>query len=89
MKLSEMARKVVDAIEECGASDKLTHAVTLAGELATALEFDELLAVAKIKGWKIPEKDDPFPFHSWTWYWRNCIAYDSDKTVGRPVPPHR
>jgi len=87
--LYKKARAVVDAIEECGASDKLTHAVSLASDLATDIEFVGLREIAVDKGWKVPPIDDPFPKHSWAWYWRNCMAYEKDPSVGRPVAPHR
>lgn len=90
LELYTKARAVVDAIEECGASDKLTHAVTLAGDLAQDLEFLDLHFLAIDKGWKIPsEGNDDWPKHSWIWYWRNCMAYEKDPSVGRPVVPHR
>jgi len=90
MELTKKARAVVDAIEECGASDKLTHAVTLAADLAADLEFMDLHHLAIDKGWKIPsQQNGDFPKHAWTWYWRNCEAYEKDPSVGRPVVPHR
>jgi len=89
VELTKKARTVVDAIEACGASPELTHAVTLASDLATDIEFMELREVAVEKGWNVPSANNPFPKHSWTWYWRNCMAYEKDPSIGRPVPPHR
>ncbi len=72
MKLFEKAWVVVEAIEECGASDKLTQAVTLAGDLATELEFHYWFNKAVLKGWDYPALDYSGPKHPWSWYWKLC-----------------
>jgi hypothetical protein len=84
------AQSVVDAIEECGASEKLTHAVSLASSLREDIEFSERRAVAVAKGWQVPpENAEWLPKHAWNWYWLECANYEKDPSSGRPVPPHR
>lgn len=88
MELYEKARAVVDAIEECGASEKLTHAVSLACALAAEIEFMELQEVAIGKGWEVPT-DVPKYKHLWTWYWRNSMAYEKDPNMQQPIAPNK
>jgi hypothetical protein len=90
MELTKKAQAVVDAIEECGASEKLTNAVSLASSLREDIEFMERRAVAVKKGWKVPPEDTEWlPKHAWNYYWIGCASYEKDPTAGRPVPPHR
>lgn len=89
MELTQKARKLIDAIEACGASIELTHAVTLAGELATDIEFEELYLMAMKKGWVVPGPNDPSQKHSWNFYWQRCQCCEKDPTRGCAIPPHR
>lgn len=90
MEITRKARALINAIEECGASVKLTQAVILAGELATDVEFEERYVVALEKNWIAPPRDAEWlSKHAWNFYWQQCEQYEKDPSSGRPVPPHR
>lgn len=89
MPLSKKISEIMLAIEKCGASVELTHAVTLAGYLQSDLEFLEMKQFALESGWKVPGENDPSPSHTWLSYWRGCAASEEDPLRGRPVIPHR
>ena len=67
----------------------MTNAVTLAGELATDIEFEERHVIATEKGWVVPGESNPFYKHTWNFYWQQCESHEKDPSSGRPVPPHR
>lgn len=87
MPLTKQIGEIMVAIEKCGASIELTHAVTLAGHLQSDLEFLEMKQVALENDWEVPSDSDSFPWYIWTSYWRGCAAYEEDASRGRPISP--
>lgn len=51
-------------------------------------EFQQWQRLAAQKGWKLPG-NSPLPNSCWVDYWKQCAAYERDRSGGRPVVPHR